>query len=168
MPTEWYVSIDSKRRGPLTSSDLRKLAASGQLARDDLVWKEGFTDWKSATKLKGLFSGPPPIPSQSKEPAHTQSPNDYGEDVHPKGQQISDNAIKQMYGCLGCLGLMIFVATAQSCACNALLNSSGPRRSNSEILRENNKSALDDWQREESRQLNRLRDSGFDVKHMPR
>ena len=71
-------------------------------------------------------------------------------------------------GCFGCLFLIVMLAFVQSCACNAILNNTGPRKSNSEILRENNKKALDRWIQEENRQLNELRRRGYDVKHMPR
>jgi hypothetical protein len=62
MAADWYVSINGERRGPLSPKDIRSLAASGQLKREDHVWKEGLADWVLATEVKGLFAGPPPPP----------------------------------------------------------------------------------------------------------
>lgn len=72
MASEWYYSKDGARLGPVPSQRLKELAASGELGPNDLVWKEGLTEWKPASTLKGLFpasqpkpAGPPPLPSQS-------------------------------------------------------------------------------------------------------
>ena len=66
---EWHYAKNGERTGPVSSSELKKLAAEGTLQTDDLVWKEGWPDWKPASKLKGLFpepevssSAPPPTP----------------------------------------------------------------------------------------------------------
>ncbi len=61
--TDWYVSINGERKGPLSPKEIRSLAASGQLKREDHVWKEGLVDWVPAVEVKGLFVGPPPPPS---------------------------------------------------------------------------------------------------------
>jgi eukaryotic-like serine/threonine-protein kinase len=37
----WFYSHDNKRQGPVTSAQLDQLAATGQLAPDDLLWMEG-------------------------------------------------------------------------------------------------------------------------------
>ena len=56
MATEWYYSQGDQKIGPVSPAELKSLADSGQLTANDLVWKEGMTEWKSAGKIKGLFT----------------------------------------------------------------------------------------------------------------
>ncbi len=77
MASSYYYARGNQRFGPVSGSQLKELAASGQLAPDDLVWKEGMAGWEPAKKLKGLFAAepasapPPPLPTSppSLEPA---------------------------------------------------------------------------------------------------
>jgi hypothetical protein len=52
---EWYCNIGGQQLGPMSSPELRRMADDGDLGEEDLVWKEGMTDWSPAKKLKGLF-----------------------------------------------------------------------------------------------------------------
>lgn len=63
MAIEWYYTGDGERRGPVTSAELKQLAASGVITPDDLVWREGMKKWTPARKVQGLHSAtlPPPI-----------------------------------------------------------------------------------------------------------
>ena len=54
MATQWKYRKDGQDFGPVTSGQLKQMAASGQLAPDDLIWKEGLTDWLPAERLQGL------------------------------------------------------------------------------------------------------------------
>jgi hypothetical protein len=51
---DWYYSIDDERHGPVSFRDLQDQAALGQLSSDDLIWKEGWTDWTPVSHVKGL------------------------------------------------------------------------------------------------------------------
>ncbi len=62
MASSYYYARGGQRFGPVSGSQLKELAASGQLAPDDLVWKDGMADWEPARKLKGLFAIQPPVP----------------------------------------------------------------------------------------------------------
>jgi uncharacterized membrane protein YjgN (DUF898 family) len=44
-----------KKVGPMDGAKLKKLADSGQISPSDMVWKDGFPDWKPASSVKGLF-----------------------------------------------------------------------------------------------------------------
>lgn len=48
MLTEWYLQINGEVRGPVTIDELRSLAASGQLAVDDLVRSDDDLAWVRA------------------------------------------------------------------------------------------------------------------------
>jgi TM2 domain-containing membrane protein YozV len=53
---EWYYSVDGGREGPVAAAELKKLADAGSLKPDDLVWKDGMSDWAPAKSIKGLFA----------------------------------------------------------------------------------------------------------------
>jgi tetratricopeptide (TPR) repeat protein len=72
--------------GPVSSSELKGMAASGQLRPDDLVWADGMPDWMPASKLKGLFSevprgivpAPRPVPPIPPVSEHRPAPRPSG------------------------------------------------------------------------------------------
>ncbi|MDA0285509.1 MAG: GYF domain-containing protein, partial [Planctomycetota bacterium] len=71
----WHYTINNETLGPVSSRELRQLAESGTLSPDDLVWREGTTDWVPASSVKGLQFGPTPPPvSVSPPPAAVPSP----------------------------------------------------------------------------------------------
>jgi hypothetical protein len=45
--TSWYVARGAERYGPLADRELLLLAKRGGLQSDDLLWRPGFTCWKS-------------------------------------------------------------------------------------------------------------------------
>ena len=65
---EWlYSTNDDDQKGPVSAKELQRLAESGELRADDLVWKEGMDEWVPANRLKGMtFSAPSPEPSASR------------------------------------------------------------------------------------------------------
>lgn len=70
MSSEWFYSKGQQQVGPVSSSELKKLASDGGLQQSDLVWKNGMSEWKSAGSIKGLFkdavpASPPPIASKT-------------------------------------------------------------------------------------------------------
>jgi len=72
-PVEWYYAKGDQQQGPVSSTELRQLAASGRVLPDDLVWREGMSEWVAASNVRGLFEGTPkvaePLPGPSEEPA---------------------------------------------------------------------------------------------------
>jgi len=70
METQWYYAQQGQRLGPVSSEQLKELAAAGRLQPSDLVWKEGMAQWAAADRIEGLFSAvqaptpgsPPPLP----------------------------------------------------------------------------------------------------------
>ena len=51
----WYYARDDEQLGPISTADLRQLAASGKLGPEDFVWKEGMEQWAPAVEQDGLF-----------------------------------------------------------------------------------------------------------------
>lgn len=61
MPIRWFYSHDRQKVvGPCSSSELRKLAASGQLKPGDMVRGGRIVDLVKASRVKGLFNKPTP------------------------------------------------------------------------------------------------------------
>ncbi len=54
-PTEWFYTRGSKRFGPVSAAELKQLADHGELAAEELVWREGMEQWVPARRVKGLF-----------------------------------------------------------------------------------------------------------------
>ena len=70
MPSEWYYSHGGERHGPVSTDQLKEMAAVGKLGPDDLIWKEGMDNWMPAGKVKKLFAHAPAV-AESFAPAPT-------------------------------------------------------------------------------------------------
>jgi hypothetical protein len=64
MASQWFFRRGDQTFGPFGSSDLKQLAAQGQLLPSDFVQKEGHRSWRPASELQGLFATAQP----AKEP----------------------------------------------------------------------------------------------------
>lgn len=66
VPTAAYhVAVNGQATGPFEMKILEQMAASGQLVKDSLVWKNGMEQWAKAgeiDELKNIFTTIPPIP----------------------------------------------------------------------------------------------------------
>jgi hypothetical protein len=66
MASEWHYTQNGQPAGtPVSSAELKRLAASGQLLPTDMVWREGMANWVTAGSIKDLF----PAGSRAAEPA---------------------------------------------------------------------------------------------------
>jgi hypothetical protein len=52
---QWYYARNEKQFGPVSAGELKQLANAGDLAPDDLLWREGMEAWTTAINLRGLF-----------------------------------------------------------------------------------------------------------------
>ena len=46
---EWHLVRDGKPFGPLSELEFLKFIELGHLERNDLLWRDGFSEWRSAT-----------------------------------------------------------------------------------------------------------------------
>jgi GYF domain 2 len=46
--TQWYLARDGQQFGPLSDTELAKFIELGHLLPTDLLWREGFPDWRPA------------------------------------------------------------------------------------------------------------------------
>ena len=59
-PIEWFLARDGQQHGPLTDREIHKLVELGHLRVTDLVWRQGFADWRPAPTV---FAAPAPRPA---------------------------------------------------------------------------------------------------------
>ena len=67
---EWYYHNKGQQHGPVQESELQRLAQSGELSPEDLVWNPSMGEqWATASTIEGLFVSPPEIPKPSTSPS---------------------------------------------------------------------------------------------------
>jgi membrane protease subunit (stomatin/prohibitin family) len=63
---QWYLGVDGRQEGPLTTTALAEQARSGALTAETLVWKSGMSTWTAARDVPEvaavLGAVPPPLP----------------------------------------------------------------------------------------------------------
>ncbi len=67
---EWHYAKNGKQFGPVTIAILKEMAMNSKLVGSDLIWREGWKDWKPAGAIKGLLADAPllkPVPTTSGE-----------------------------------------------------------------------------------------------------
>ncbi|MBR9803252.1 DUF4339 domain-containing protein [bacterium] len=82
MSKNWHYAKGGEKHGPVTAAQLKELAKNGQLASDDLVWREDMKEWRKASSVKGLFpeqtaatKTPPPPPPAVKRKSPDDAPS---------------------------------------------------------------------------------------------
>lgn len=58
MNDDWYYAQNNERKGPVSFTTLKAMAADGWLAPDDLVWRQGMSGWIPARDADGLSLNP--------------------------------------------------------------------------------------------------------------
>lgn len=60
MAAEWHYRHRGEQKGPVSGGELKRLATSGQIEANDLVWRDGLPKWVPASKVPGLIPEPSP------------------------------------------------------------------------------------------------------------
>lgn len=68
MSTEWYFARNGKQYGPHSAEEVRQFATDRKIRPEDLVWREGMTDWMPASSIRGLFA----VPALMQPPARVE------------------------------------------------------------------------------------------------
>ncbi len=97
MPSQWYYVRNKQRMGPVYSSELKRLAASGHSQPTDMVLKEGHQKWIPASTVKGLF---PKAPAEELVPIPGATPNSGGPKEPPTsiGVVVNPNVYSALDG----------------------------------------------------------------------
>ncbi|MHC4562215.1 MAG: GYF domain-containing protein [Planctomycetota bacterium] len=61
---EWYCTVDGARYGPVGLEELLDWARQGRLGADELVWKDGMSEWRPASGVAELSDAVWPIAAQ--------------------------------------------------------------------------------------------------------
>ncbi len=51
VPVQFYAVVDGLQAGPLTEKEVSELVRNKRIGRDTLMWKPGFTAWKTAENI---------------------------------------------------------------------------------------------------------------------
>ncbi len=65
MTDSWYFVKDSRTIGPVSSAQLKELAAAGTVRHTTTVWQEGMTTGVAAAEVHNLFPDARPVPAQA-------------------------------------------------------------------------------------------------------
>lgn len=75
---QWFIARDGKQHGPVSDAELRKIVELSHLKPTDLVWRQGFTDWRAASSVFPEIGAPaapapqPAAPAQSSPAPDTE------------------------------------------------------------------------------------------------
>jgi hypothetical protein len=74
---QWFIARDGRQHGPVSDVEIRKLVELAHLKPTDLVWRQGFSDWRAAASVfpipeaQAAPAGPGPAPGpQTAGPQH--------------------------------------------------------------------------------------------------
>jgi len=65
---QWYIARDGKQHGPVSDLELKKLVELAHLKPTDLVWRQGFSDWRNAAAVFPAVAEPAPKPAAPAAP----------------------------------------------------------------------------------------------------
>src|SRR5262245_61530366 len=74
---QWYLARDGKQHGPISEAELTKFIEQGHLQPNDLVWREGFTEWRPAMLVfpaRGRPAASAPAPPRQRPMARQPTP----------------------------------------------------------------------------------------------
>jgi len=57
MATAWFYTTKGQKQGPVNSQQLKELALQRVLSPNDMVWKEGMSEWAPASKIRAISAG---------------------------------------------------------------------------------------------------------------
>ena len=80
MSSQWFYRKGTARFGPVSGTEIKKLAAAGELVDTDLVRGVGMTEWVPASRIKGLF---PNSVAKTVAPKEPQAKPDVKKPVKP-------------------------------------------------------------------------------------
>jgi len=73
--TQWYIAREGQQFGPLSDAEMARFIELGHLQPSDLLWREGFPDWRPAMVVFPPARGPAaPRSGPPMRPAHASAP----------------------------------------------------------------------------------------------
>jgi hypothetical protein len=90
MANWFYIPQKGQRQGPVSTRQLKRLAASGQLQPVDLIWREGMGRWVPARKVQGLVFGSSPEDGANRTPPQPAGAEEKATATPPRSAQEAD------------------------------------------------------------------------------
>jgi len=84
---QWYLARDGQQYGPLTELELATFIELGHLQPTDLLWREGFPDWRPAMVVFPQAKPAPRTHQPAARPASAAASAEATADVRPHAQQ---------------------------------------------------------------------------------
>jgi uncharacterized protein DUF4339 len=72
--TQWYIARDGQQYGPLSEAELGRFVDLGHLQPTDLLWREGFPDWRPAMVVFPPRASTLGRPGPTARPGHASAP----------------------------------------------------------------------------------------------
>ncbi|MEX2288678.1 MAG: GYF domain-containing protein [Planctomycetaceae bacterium] len=102
---EWYYCSHAGKYGPFSEHAIRVLVEQGQIRDGDLVWKQGFSDWKPAVQFFACQRALPQPIADSLQPTAADGFAATGSGSHPRSFVQPDRGA--LIVALGLIGLFI-------------------------------------------------------------
>lgn len=64
MSEQWYYAVGTEQRGPVSGEQIQLMLQRGEMAVDNLVWRDGMADWVSAATIAALHPAASVLPTQ--------------------------------------------------------------------------------------------------------
>jgi uncharacterized protein DUF4339 len=77
---QWYLARDGQQFGPISEAEMAKFVELGHLQPTDLLWRDGFPDWRPAMVV---FPPPGPALPRGPMPGHSGPGPGFGNAVRP-------------------------------------------------------------------------------------
>lgn len=118
----WHLSRAGKQHGPFSDQELLRLAQSGKLKTNDLLWRPGFETWQPISSVPGVLTPPGPGISPPPSPASALTNDETVRWIDRLPHRWTRNgAIIGLLWCLPFLALEIREKTDSSAAVAGLL-----------------------------------------------
>lgn len=93
MAGQWYYDKNGQQLGPVPTNQLQSLIQSGQLRGNDLVWREGMTDWMPLGSIPELAQllPPAPIAPAGRQPPPAREDDEYEDSPRRRRRSPDDD-----------------------------------------------------------------------------
>jgi hypothetical protein len=97
---EWFLARDGQQHGPISAAEMQKIMELGYLMPNDLVWRQGFSDWQPASSVfppkpasETPPAAPPAVPPAPAAPARAAAASAGTQDRDAKPQPAADRGV---------------------------------------------------------------------------
>ena len=90
--TDWFYGKGNMQYGPFDEATLRSRIATGEIAPQDFVWREGMESWKHLQEVRDLYSKETAVADSSEKNSSPEKPSSISQDFSkPSSPQTPDD-----------------------------------------------------------------------------